>query len=95
MATDLRLSIESRVNQYRNNVFAYDLGIITDEYASFTDNAHDQDIESVLLQTLWDNHQGREQVNHYRDENFHLRNYIYELVCLRFYPLLECLIACL
>ena len=60
MATELRQSIKKRVNQYRNKVFAYDVGIIIDEYATFNDNL--QDIESVLLQTIWDNHQGTKSI---------------------------------
>ena len=79
MTTDLQYSLRKKINKYRNQVFAYDIGIISDDYQQSNENIHD--IESVLLQTIWDNFQSREKINDLRDKDFHLRNEIYETVC--------------
>ena len=80
MTTELQQSLRNKINKYRNQVFAYHIGIITHDHQQLIENIHD--IESVLLQTIWDNLQSRIMINNLRDENFHLRNEIYEIVSL-------------
>ena len=69
----------------------YDLGIITQDTSRQNGNLESDEIdqdelrrkaEELAQRTILENFELREMVNELRDENFHLRNEIYELVIL-------------
>ena len=85
----LRSLIQDKENIIENLMLRYDLGIITQDTAR-QGNLSPDEIESEELRrkaealaqrTILENFELREMVNELRDENFHLRNEIYELVC--------------
>ena len=87
----LRSLIQDKENIIENLMLRYDLGIITQDQNRTSGNLSPDEIEmeelrrkaeALAQRTILENFELREMVNELRDENFHLRNEIYELVCI-------------
>ena len=85
----LRSLIQDKENIIENLMLRYDLGIITQDTTRRNANLGADEIEQTELRrkaealaqrSILENFELREMVNELRDENFHLRNEIYELV---------------
>ena len=85
----LRSLIQDKENIIENLMLRYDLGIITQDTSRQNGNLEADEIEqnelrrkaeALAQRTILENFELREMVNELRDENFHLRNEIYELV---------------
>ena len=87
----LRSLIQDKENIIENLILRYDLGIITTDSARTDGNLSPDEIdlqkeelrrkaEALAQRTILENFELRQMVNELRDENFHLRNEIYELV---------------
>merc|ERR1719461_1089158 len=84
----LRSLIQDKENIIENLMLRYDLGIITQDSSRQNGNLGADEIEQTELRrkaealaqrTILENFELREMVNELRDENFHLRNEIYDL----------------
>ena len=87
----LRSLIQDKENIIENLMLRYDLGIISQDPNRQGGNLGPDEIEmeelrrkaeALAQRTILENFELREMVNELRDENFHLRNEIYELVCI-------------
>ena len=87
---ELRSIIRDKENMIDNLMVRYDLGILLQDPSKPHGNLSADEInrkelnqkaEALAQRTILENFELREMVNDLRDENFHLRNEIYELVC--------------
>ena len=85
----LKCLIQDKENIIENLMLRYDIGILTQDQNRSGTNLSRDEIPAQELQrkagamadrTILENFELREMVNELRDENFHLRNEIYELV---------------
>ena len=85
----LRSLIQDKENIIENLMLRYDLGILSMDSTRTNGNLSPDEIqneelrrkaEALAQRTILENFELREMVNELRDENFHLRNEIYELV---------------
>ena len=85
--TSMRSLIQDKQNVIENLMLRYDLGIILSEEKPKEKSSNTDGIElmkkaeALAQRTIRENFELREMVNELRDEAFHLRNEIYELVC--------------
>ena len=85
----LRSLIQDKEYIIENLMLRFDLGILQEDPTKTNNNLTSDEInhselvrkaEALAQRTILENFELREMVNELRDENFHLRNEIYELV---------------
>ena len=85
----LRSLIQDKEYVIENLMLRFDLGILQEDPARANSSLNGDEInqqelvrkaEALAQRTILENFELREMVNELRDENFHLRNEIYELV---------------